>query len=545
LRTNDVQPTPQKPIISIVIVNYKVPEHLIVTLRSIREAELCDKTEIIIVDNASQDASEELITEEFPTVTWVQLKNNIGFGKACNVGVRSAQSDYILLLNPDTVIAGNTLTAAYQFMESHPEVGLMGPKILNPDGSLQASCKRGFPTPAVTFYHFCGLSKLFPKSKRFGRYNLSFIDADTSSEVDAISGSFMFLRKELYTRVGGFDERFFLYGEDLDLCHRIRETGHKIWYHPETQIIHRKGKSSAKSLIRSRIAFYEAMILFSRKYSKTNQGFFPGWLVFLGIILLSTINIAGNLIRHFLAVIFDMTITNGVLWFVIFLRFPHNINPYYSLGFWHMVGIHSLISMSFLTMFFYNGIYQKRRYSVQNALLSGLIASAIFNACIYFIQQLAVSRIAFATSSAIIPFLLVGWRQLTNPSIKQFRQFTFSPDKIIIVGNGDLTSNIIRNIEKSRSGIIIGIVWDNEMVQPGEFAGYPVIGVLNNLKDTLSRYKVDTLIIATKYPWYSHIIDVLSNISIKNITIRWVPHDLTILPPEELPEEIPLRDFSV
>lgn len=532
-------------VISIVIVNYKVPEYLIETLRSIRQADLYNQAEIIVVDNASHDASHQIITSEFPTVTWIQLKHNIGFGKACNVGARSAQSNYLLLLNPDTVIAKNTLSVAYTFMEQHPDVGLMGPKIINTDGTLQASCKRGFPTPAVTFYHFCGFSKLFPRSQRFGRYNLSFIDPDESSEVDAISGSFMFARKALYEHISGFDERFFLYGEDLDLCHRIRQTGSKIWYHPETQIIHRKGKSSAKSLLRSRIAFYEAMILFSRKYSKTNQAFLPRWLVFLGIILLSITNIALNLIRHFIAVFIDLTIINTFLWGAITLRFPPDGNPYHTFDMWYMLGIHSLLSSSFILLFVYNGIYQKRRYSVSNALLSGLLATTLFSACIYFVPQFALSRIAFATSSVLISFFLVGWRQMASLSLKRFRLLTFSPDKILIVGNSALTSKIIKSIEKSRSGKIVGIIWNNETVHPGEFSGYPVLGVLDNLKDILSRNRVDSLIIATHHPWYSHIIDVLSNLSMKNMTIQWVPQDITALPLDQLPDEIPLRDFSI
>ena len=145
MQTTDRQPS--TILISIIIVNYKVPEHLRETLRSIYHAESCDSAEIIVVDNASGDHSQERITGEFPGVHWIQLKHNIGFGKACNVGVQNAIGKYILLLNPDTMIARNTLSVAFSFMESHQEIGVMGPKILNPDGTLQASCKRGFPPP--------------------------------------------------------------------------------------------------------------------------------------------------------------------------------------------------------------------------------------------------------------------------------------------------------------------------------------------------------------------------------------------------------------
>ena len=170
----------------------------------------------------------------------------------------------MLLLNPDTVIAKDTLKVAVDFMQSHPKAGLMGPKILNQDGSLQASCRRGFVTPLVAFYYFTGLSRIFPKSKHFARYHLTYMDENESAVVDAVSGSFMFIRRTLFDQLHGFDEQFFMYGEDIDLCWRVREKGYEVWYHPLTQIIHRKGQSSARSPLRSRFAFYEAMIIFSK-----------------------------------------------------------------------------------------------------------------------------------------------------------------------------------------------------------------------------------------------------------------------------------------
>lgn len=531
--------------VSIVIVNYRVPDHLRETLRSIYQAEQCETAEVIVVDNASGDQSQQWITEEFPSVLWIQLKHNIGFGKACNVGVQNSRAPYVLLLNPDTMIGQNTLSIAYTFMEANQNVGLMGPKILNPDGTLQAACKRGFPTPAVSFYHFSGLSRLFPKSRRFGRYHLSFLDPDVSSGVDAVSGSFMFLRRELFLEIGGFDEQFFLYGEDLDLCYRIHENGFAVWYHPETQIIHRKGKSSAKNLLRSRIAFYEAMVLFSRKYRHVHQGFLPRWIVFITIVMMSLLNIGMNIVRYYFSVVVDLSIINVVLSGVILLRFSPESNPYHILGFWSMLGIHSLLSASFLFMYAYNGIYAKRKKSIGHTLLSGLLASSLFNASVYFLSQFAVSRIAFAVSSVICTFFLAGWRELAPQALKGLRSFTFTHDKIVLVGNGPLTDKIIHGIEKNRQGIIIGIIWNNGTLRPGEYEGYPVLGCLDEVNGILTRYRVDTLIVTTHQPWYSHIIDVLSNAKVKNLTVRWVPHDLTALPAEKLPEEIPLRDFSV
>lgn len=531
-------------IISIVIVNYRVPEYLRETIRSIYQADGGDAAEIIVVDNASEDRSQELITGEFPAVRWIQLKHNIGFGKACNVGVQNSTGEYVLLLNPDTMIAANTLTESLSFMRSNPRAGLMGPKILNPDGTLQSSCKRGFPTPSATFYYFVGLGRLFPRSRRFGQYNLTYLNPDEPARVDAVSGSFMFMPRSLYLRIGGFDERFFMYGEDLDLCYRICESGYEVWYYPKTQIIHRKGKSSSKRLLRSRIAFYEAMVLFSRKYRSVHRGFFPGWLVFFAIIVLSCTNIALNLVRHFRAIIIDVSIINTVLCGTLLLRFGEG-NPYLFNGFWYMLGIHGLLSMSFLFMYAYNGIYGKRHVTFSNRLWAGLLATLLFSAGIYFVKSFAVSRIAFAVASIISSFLLAGWREIAPQLVIRFRRAAYPSDKIILVGNGPLTDKIISNIEKNHTGTIVGVVWSNGLPRPGEYAGYPVLGTMNELSTILPKCRFDLLIIATSQPWYSHIIELLSTGRVNNLTIRWVPHDLTVLPAEQLPDVIPLRDFSV
>ena len=365
--------TTDKPLISVIVVNYRVPDCLKEMIRSLQDAALFDKTEIIVVDNASGDCSQQLITSEFKEIKWIQLKNNIGFGKACNIGAQNARGEYILLLNPDTVVAQDTLSVAVNFMESNPGAGIMGPKILNPDGSLQPGCRRSFPTAEIAFYRFSGLSRLFPNSSRFGKYNLSYLDPEKSAEVDAISGSFMFIRRKLYMQIGGFDEQFFMYGEDLDLCWRIHESGYTVWYNPQTQIIHRKGRSSARNLIRSRIAFYEAMVIFSRKYRHKRGGFFPDWLIFFGILIQASLNIATTLIGHFIAAIIDLAIINITLMAGITLRFTSSHNPYFN-SFSQVFTVHLLISASFIFMFAYNGIYSKKKYSISNALLSGFLA---------------------------------------------------------------------------------------------------------------------------------------------------------------------------
>lgn len=531
--------------ISVIIVNYKVPEFLRETIRSLRDAVLYDQTEVIIVDNASRDRSQSIITSEFPEVIWIQMKNNVGFGTACNIGVKRARGTYVLLLNPDTVVSKNTLSVSVDFMESHPDVGLMGPKILNPDGSLQASCRRSFPSPADALCHFAGLDKLFPKSKLFGKYNLTYKDPDNSSQVDAISGSYMITTKSLFEKIGGFDERFFMYGEDLDLCWRIRDAGYKVWYHPGTQIIHRKGKSSAKSKIRSKIAFYEAMVIFSEKYKKLQKGFIPNWLVFAGIIVQALLSISGNLFNYIAVGILDLLIINVTLWLSLLFRFSGIGYPYNFENFVSLLTIHAVISICFVFMFAYNGIYSKKKYSVKNALLSGVMASVLFMSVIYFLKPFAFSRIAFGISAILITGLLVLWREVMPKVEHSFRQLIYSPNRTIIIGNGAIAQKIIKDIEVQKSGIIKGIVWPESGLYPGEFEGYPVLNDISGIIKVLKDNKVDVLIIATDLPWYSSIIEMLSSLKLRNLIIQWVPHEYCRLKLADLPQNVQLNNFSV
>lgn len=532
-------------LISVVIVNYKVPECLLDTLRSLREADLYEKIEIIVVDNASEDDSHKLVTAEFPNVNWIQLKYNIGFGKASNIGVRNANGKYVLLLNPDTVIAKNTLSVSLKFMDSHPEVGLTGPKILNPNGTLQASCRRSFVTPSVAFYHFSGLSQLFPKSRRFGKYNLTYMDPNVAAKVDAVSGSFMFLPKKLFDEIGGFDEQFFMYGEDLDLCWRIREKGYEIWYNPQTQIVHRKGQSSSKNIIRSQIAFYEAMILFFDKYRHQQGCFFPSWLILIGILVQAVIAIGKKTVSHFLTLFIDLAVINASLYASFVLRFFHNSNPYTGSEVPALLGVHLLASCCFIFMLSYNGVYSKKRYSIGNVFTSGVFASLLFFSSIYFVKSIAFSRIAYATASIAIPILLIGWRGFVS-TIKGLQQLFFVPYKILIVGTGTAASMVIRDVEEKKTGKIIGVLsCDEKQKVFGEFEGYPVVGKLNEIKKVSRKNKIDMILIATDIPWYTDIIDLLSSGVVKDITIRWVPHDFFEKSSEEMVTMIPLQDFSV
>jgi GT2 family glycosyltransferase len=538
-----------RPLISIIIVNYKVPQEICQLLRSIQQAELYDKTECIIVDNASDDNSQELVTGAFPHCTWIALKNNIGFGKACNVGSQSARGDYLLFINPDTLVSHNTLRVSVEFLESHPDIGIMGPKIIKPDGSFQPQCRRSFPTPFNAFAHFSGLSRLFPQNPRFGQYKLNHVSPDIALEVDAVSGSYLFIRHGLFKDLGGFDKAFFMYGEDLDLCVRCRQLGYKVWYNPDTQIVHFKGKSSTKNALRSRIAFWEAMIIFSKKYRHSYGAFFPGWFLTINIVIFGGLNIAAILFKSIAACFIDLFFINGTLWAIVTARFyflPAGI-PYISSKVYLWIGMHIIMSISFLLTYIYQGIYSSERYSKRNAFIAGFIASILFFTGVFFIKAMAFSRMAFALSAVCIPLVLVGWRIVLPRVISRFKEWVFTTGNVVILGNGPVAAALIKEIELDKTARITGIIWptENTDTMAGEFEGYPVLGTMHESRQILNRQKADLLLIATAESWYSAIIEALAFLHLRHLTIRWVPNDLFEKAADQIPSPIPLNDFSV
>ncbi len=266
--------------LSVIIVNYNVRDLLLNAIVSLRRALHDIEGEIIVVDNGSSDGAVEVLQKDHSDVVTIPVDRNLGFGAANNLGIEQAKGEYILILNPDTIVQEDTLHVMLAFMEEHPKAGAVGCKIVHPDGTLDPAAKRGFPSPWSSFSRVFGLSKLFRQSRLFGGYNLTWIDDETTSKVESLSGSFMFFRGSVLRELGGFDTDFFMYGEDLDLCWRANKVGWQIWYHPGTSIVHIGGESTRRSSLDSIAMFYDAMIIFAQKHFRSP---FLLFLVRLGI----------------------------------------------------------------------------------------------------------------------------------------------------------------------------------------------------------------------------------------------------------------------
>jgi O-antigen biosynthesis protein len=256
--------------LSVIIVSFNVREFLRQCLHSVNKASTGIDCEVFVVDNNSIDGSGEMVKKEFPAINLILNDFNHGFSAANNQAIKKSQGNFILLLNPDTIIEQNTFSKCIGFMKEHPDAGAMGVRMVNGEGRYLPESKRALPTPRTAFFKSFGLSFLFPASPFFNRYYLVNIDNKQISRTEVISGAFMFIRKEALISAGLPDEDFFMYGEDIDLCYRILRSGYINYYFPEVQVVHFKGKSTSRNKFTDIIHFYNAMRIYINKRHKEN-----------------------------------------------------------------------------------------------------------------------------------------------------------------------------------------------------------------------------------------------------------------------------------
>jgi len=277
--------------LAIVIVNYNVSALLRRCLQSVFASVGDISFDVCVVDNASPDDSVQMVCDEFPQVLLIANSANVGYPAANNQGLRALRAEdedgprYVLLLNPDTELPPDALATFVAYMDEHPSVGIVGPRLVLPDGSLDLACRRGFDSMNALFYRMIGLSRLFPRSPRFARYNMTYLDEHELAEVDSVVGAFMMVRGDALREVGLLDDRFWMYGEDLDWAKRIKDRGWKVIYNPAVTVLHVKRASSRQNRARSELEFYRAMLIFYYKHYRQSTPFWLHALVLLGIAL--------------------------------------------------------------------------------------------------------------------------------------------------------------------------------------------------------------------------------------------------------------------
>jgi O-antigen biosynthesis protein len=511
--------------LSIIIVSYNVKEFLRGAIASVRRSLASGdiEGEIIIVDNNSSDGSAAMVRSEFPEVRLHALSENIGFGRANNLALKQAKGDYLLLLNPDTIVGEETLSTMLDFMRSHPDAGLAGCKLLNGDGTFQLSCRRGFPTPWASFTKLFGLANLFPHSKLFARYNLTYLPIDATYEVDALGGAFMLLSREAWQATHGFDEDFFMYGEDIDLCYRAKQAGFKVYYVHSTATVHFKGESTRRSAINELQVFYEAMHVFVKKHYRAS--FLFNLLLRLGIFLRRTIALARRhrsglalMVLDYLMIGLSVLVSSKILfdeWFGL---------PQLDYPFAYIVP--PLIVVLLLAIL--RAYHPSRRMSIRPVVIAIPAILIGLSSLTYFFKEFPASRSFVVAVTLVAGVLLLFNRVLLGTARRLLRGLgtSASPQlrRALVVGADEealrIASLLVR-MEFLRRFEVVGLIDRtlerlNSEMQPG----LRILGDTNMIAKVVREKKVAEVIFASDAVPYTEVLSIMQRTSEENPSMR-------------------------
>lgn len=275
-------PEQTKPMVSALVVSHNVKDLLLQCLRAFY-ATSDVPVEVVVVDNGSTDGSAAAVTAEFPKATVLVEQKNLGYGRAANIGLERCRGRFVLLINPDVTVDPNSVGRLSDFLMTRPEAGAVGPRLLMPDGRLDPDCRRSFPVPSTLFYRTVGLSRLFPKSPRFGRHNMGHVDESDVHEMDAGSADCLMLRMTAVDRIGFFDPRYFMFGEDIDLCYRLKLGGWKVFYLPNARATHHRRAATTRAQREALYQRHRAMWTFHFKHHAKDVSAFGNGLVWAQI----------------------------------------------------------------------------------------------------------------------------------------------------------------------------------------------------------------------------------------------------------------------
>lgn len=511
--------------LSVVIVNYNVKHFIEQCLFSVLKASENIACEVFVVDNNSVDGSVTLIKEKFPQVNLIVNKTNTGFSVANNQALKIAKGEYVLLLNPDTVVQEDTFSKILAFMDEHPDAGGLGVKMLDGQGNFAPESKRGLPTPEVAFYKMFGFSRFFPKSKRFGKYHLSYLSEDELAEIDVMSGAFMLIRKTVLDKIGFLDETFFMYGEDIDLSYRIKKAGYKNYYFPDTQIIHYKGESTKRSSLNYVVIFYKAMAIFSNKHFSGSNAFWFNALIHLAIFLKASLALLSRFFKAFTVPMIDF----GIITFGLF--FIKNIYQQKT-GIDGDIYSEKLLSVAFplyatawVVMVYFNGGYDKPIKILK--IIRGVLVGTVFILMGYSLlpESLRFSRalILLGTSWALVCFVLT--RLLYH--VLKFKTYSLSTAKtkrIAIIGEEQEFNRVSALLRQTQ--VNPGFVGFVSAEINGVHNPY-YIGKINQIDEIIKVHQINEIIFCAK--------DISSQFIINNmLTLVSSGVDFKIAPPESL-----------
>jgi GT2 family glycosyltransferase len=495
--------------LSVIIVNYNVKYFLEQCIISVLKSGRNLAVEIIVVDNNSQDGSVSMLKEKFPDVKVIANLNNPGFSIANNQGLEMAVGKYILFLNPDTVVSEDTFSACFSFMENHEDAGAVGVRMIDGSGQFLPESKRGLPTPGVAFYKAIGLHKIFNNSPVFNRYYMGHKGEFETCEIDVLTGAFMWVRKAILDKTGGFDETFFMYGEDIDLSYRITQFGYKIFYFPKTSIIHYKGESTKKGSINYIRHFYKAMIIFASKHFKDGYPFFLRLILLIGVYTSAFFKVISQLFKRTGWAIADSaSLLLVILSFKQFWASWYYDNPdYYTSTFYYFnVPVYIL---TWIGTLFFAGVYDQpykwsRLYKAMmlGLLLNGLIYGLLDNP---LRPSRAIMLMGFIGGSILLTLSRGGWYYIRHG------RWPFGSRKI-------LRTAVVATAEEADRIAGISGKWTLSPVEIIGFAGPGPQGTLkhlghpDNLEDIVKAHGIDEIIFSTDLLPTSEILRVMNKL---------------------------------
>lgn len=515
--------------LSIIIVNYNVKYFLEQCLLSVQKALQGTEAEIYVVDNNSVDGSADMVREKFPIVHLIANKGNRGFSKANNQAIRESKGEYVLLLNPDTVVEEDTFKKVISFMDAHPGAGGLGVHMIDGKGNFLPESKRGLPTPSVALYKISGLAALFPKSKIFGRYHLGYLDKNKTHEADILSGAFMLLRKSVLEKIGLLDETFFMYGEDIDISYRIIKAGYKNYYFPETRIIHYKGESTKKSSVNYVIVFYKAMMIFAFKHFTRSNARLFSFLINVAVYIRAGAALLARFVQKIFLPLCDALLFYGGM-FLLKSYWETSVKElHYPALFMNLVV--PIYILTWIFAVYISGGYDKPiRIS---KIIRGILTGTVFILVVY-----ALLPEHYRFSRALI-LLGAAWASLSSASLRLVLNFTGikkfaikSDDKkrVVIVGDSEEGKRVLSLLNLSGTHInFIGFVSPNENGNPGNHKNNPEydLGSFNQLGEIIEVFSVNEVIFCAKDISAQQIIDQMQSASFLNVEYK-------IAPPESL-----------
>ncbi len=510
--------------LSVIIVNYNVEHFLEQCLASVRKASQGMETEVFVVDNNSVDGSLDMLRKKFPEVILLANKSNVGFAKANNQAIRRAKGEYILLLNPDTVVEDDTFEKVVRFMDEHPDAGGLGVKMVDGSGKFLPESKRGLPTPATAFYKIFGLSALFPHSKRFSKYHLGYLDENQNHEVDVLAGAFMLLRKKTLEKTGLLDEDFFMYGEDIDLSYRINQAGYKNYYFPETRIIHYKGESTKKSSVNYVLVFYKAMVIFARKhFTRKRAGLFT-FFINIAIYFRAFLAIISRLFEKLSLPVLDMVVLTGGVFVVKDFWEKHVIYPgggHYPPLFLHIV-IPAYLLIWLFSLYF-SGAWDRPVKILKS--VQGIVEGMLLILVLY---AMLPEALRFSRAQILVDSL---WGVLTLPILRlllsltgwnTFRLIGKQNRRFLVIGDEQEALRVSKILEESYlKPEFVGLI--NSVEEKSKPEGF--IGNLFQVRDIITIYRIDEVIFCSKNVSHQSIIDKMAKWKTKKVEFKIAPQD--------------------